>query len=114
MRCEESVACLPAYLERDLPPEQAARLEEHMLSCAVCRDKLRQLEENRRLLYEDRERAIPAPPLLAEDVMARVHLEKRLRERRARLINQGFLIGVLACTNLLLAVLLLRSWRDRS
>jgi predicted anti-sigma-YlaC factor YlaD len=113
MRCEESVALLPAYLERDCSSAQALELEEHLRDCCDCRGKLQQLEENRRLLSSNRLRAFTAPPPLANEVMERVHLEKRLRERRARLFNQGVLIGLLALTNLLLVSLLVRRTGDR-
>ena len=113
MRCEESVALLPAYLERDSSSAQAFELEEHLRSCGDCRGKLQQLEENRRLLSSNKLRAFTAPPPLADEVMERVHLEKRLRERRARLFNQGVLISLLALTNLFLVLLLIRRIDDR-
>jgi len=113
MRCEESVALLPACLERDLAGAEAFELEEHLRNCDDCRGKLKQLEENRRLLSSNRLRAFIAPSPLADEVMERVHLEKRLRERRARLFNQGVLIGLLALTNLFLVLLLMRRTDDR-
>ena len=50
MTCQIFESDLPLHAGGDLPAEQAARLEQHLRTCATCRNELRSLRETREAL----------------------------------------------------------------
>ena len=49
MICLEALEELSEYLAGELPPQQRARLDEHLAECVACRDYLRSFEQTIRL-----------------------------------------------------------------
>jgi anti-sigma factor (TIGR02949 family) len=58
-RCEDTVRLLVEYLERQLPPDLHARLEEHLARCPHCLSQLKTYESTVSLLKTIREEDLP-------------------------------------------------------
>jgi anti-sigma factor RsiW len=50
LSCQELVELVTDYLEGALPPEEAARFEEHLAPCDGCRNYVEQMEQTIRLV----------------------------------------------------------------
>src|SRR5438093_10066681 len=75
------IECWQALLDASLPPDQRARCEQHLESCAVCQARLDRAEENRDALLTLARQvgdptAAPADPTLT-------YVMERLREGRS-------------------------------
>ncbi len=101
MNCAEIRPALPALLYGDLPPEQAAAVRDHLVTCETCREEEAGLRQVTGLLN-----CMPAPPVHVE--LARVYQEasrrQLLRMRRWRRLA----LGLSAAAAALLVVLALR------
>ena len=80
MKCQEICDNLSAYLDNELPAEQAAAVRIHLDQCAECREMLEELRATVDVL--DRLPHCPAPEHLAADVQREI-------ERRMLLASSG-------------------------
>lgn len=71
LSCEEAVARLDDYLDRELTDEEMREVGEHLETCAACAGHFRAEDE---LLHEVREkvRRIAVPPGLLERIQERL------------------------------------------
>src|SRR5512139_1944738 len=84
MTCHEINTLLPAYLEGVLSPEEKKNLEDHLVSCPLCR---RDLENLRGAV--DLVRGLPEvepPPFFEQRIMARVREEARRKKGVLRML----------------------------
>ena len=73
----EATELFSAYLERDLPPEQAGALEEHLQGCEPCRRELQDFERTVGALGTVHKMA--APPEFLDGVRDRIRKRSRGR-----------------------------------
>ena len=113
--CHWVRSVLTAYLDGELKPSTAKAVRRHLVHCALCRERLGQLEETWRLLD-----AVESPPVqggFTERMMARIVEEKELQRLEARLRPHRLRREVLAAATGLAAGLLvgfsLYSWTGR-
>ena len=59
-RCDNTVRLLVEYLERQLPPDIHARLEEHLARCPRCLSQLKTYQSTVSLLKTVREEDLPS------------------------------------------------------
>src|SRR5438552_1329244 len=78
MNCQHVQDSLPGFVYGDLPPDEKAKLENHLAGCSTCRHAHRALQEVRRLLER-----VPAPqPRVDLPRLYRQACELRLRQAR--------------------------------
>jgi anti-sigma factor RsiW len=94
--CEKIEELLPLYVEGDLPAEERSRVDEHVASCARCRESL--------AFYSELETSLaslsglrPSPARTAAAVGARLGLRPRRYARRSfvnvpALVSAGFIV----------------------
>jgi len=81
MKCRRAETILQALLDGALPPNEAARVRDHLAACAPCRARVDSL-----LLVHEALSTQPEPepsPDLATAIMARARAERGLRRRPA-------------------------------
>ena len=73
--CAEAMRRLDDYLDRELAPDESARVEEHLQTCARC---LRRYNFERAVLLELRAklRRVAVPPSLKARVLLRARFER--------------------------------------
>jgi anti-sigma factor RsiW len=76
MNCEEADHLLDAYLDRELDPGQAFRLEQHLSDCPICRSLERESRDFRSF-FRSNAPIFTAPPQLKANVLAAVGREHR-------------------------------------
>jgi mycothiol system anti-sigma-R factor len=76
MNCEEADRFLDAYLDGELEPAKRAELEQHLLECADCEEKLRRLREFRSFFASNAPH-FPAPPELRNKILARLEVQRK-------------------------------------
>ena len=59
-RCDKTVRLLVEYLERQLPPDIHARLEQHLARCPRCLSQLKTYQSTVSLLKTVREEDLPS------------------------------------------------------
>lgn len=74
LSCHESIDLLLAYLEGELPPEEAAHLESHLEGCPPCIDFVRSYEATPKICKRALARTMPTE--LAQQLDA--FLEKKI------------------------------------
>lgn len=90
-RSEKSTACMwtqeriEAYIDGDLPGEEAARLDEHLQGCTVCSTELALASELRQTLNTLPQQS--CPDRVSDAVMDQVHAD--LRAERWRRVRDG-------------------------
>ena len=85
MKCSQAIRRLHLYVDGRLTPQALAPLEQHLMSCAACREELRLLEVIG-VSVEGLESA-PEPPALTQQIMSRIaayEAEKASEAARAR------------------------------
>jgi anti-sigma factor RsiW len=99
MNCSQVTDQLPAFLDGDLPPGEAAQLEDHLKACPACRREQAALRQVQRLLD-----AVPTPRVEVD--LSRLYQQAAaLQQRRLRRWRRGAYAGFgLAAAVLLLAV----------
>ena len=81
MKCRRAETILQALLDGALPPNEAARLRDHLAACAPCRARLDSLRLVHEALSTQPE---PEPsPDLAAAIIARARAQRGLRRRPA-------------------------------
>ncbi|MBP2681256.1 MAG: putative zinc-finger [Candidatus Krumholzibacteriota bacterium] len=96
MSCEKFEDRLPLYVEGDLSAEERSRVDDHLGSCARCRESLafyRELETSLSSLRELR----PSPARTAAAVSERLGLRPRRHARRSfvnvpAMVSAGFIV----------------------
>src|SRR5262249_20219963 len=105
MNCSQVTDCFPAFLYGDLPPEETARVQDHLSGCPACRRELTALQEVRQLL--DR---LPPPADVRIDLpklyrqQAEQHQRRLRRWRRLAGLSMGAAAVVLLTLTLRLEV----------
>src|SRR5262245_37069416 len=87
---------LSAYLYGELAPEGTTALEQHLASCAACRDELAGLRETRKLLERwETPRASEDPRQLARSIAELARAEERPapRARRGKLVRWSAILS---------------------
>jgi len=69
--CEEMFRRLDDYMDRELSPEEAALVREHLETCAVCAAEYR-FESSMLTSVREKLRRIAAPPDLLRRISARI------------------------------------------
>ncbi|MGH9750685.1 MAG: anti-sigma factor family protein [Candidatus Polarisedimenticolia bacterium] len=74
--CRDVIDLLTEYMEGDLRPDEARRLQEHLASCSACAEFLETLEKTRAAVGGLRSREVPEPCRLE----LRAFLQKELAD----------------------------------
>lgn len=96
MSCEKFEDLLPLYVEGDLPAEERSRVDEHVASCARCRESLSFYSELETSLSSLRDLR-PSPARTAVAVSERLGLRPRRNPRGVfvnvpALVSAGFIV----------------------
>lgn len=96
MSCEKFEELLPLYVEGDLPEEERSRVDEHVASCARCRESLAFYTELETSLTSLRDLQ-PSPVRTAAAVSDRLGLRQLRRARRSfvnvpAVVSAGFIV----------------------
>jgi hypothetical protein len=86
MTAHANAETLSAYLDRELSPKKADRLEEHLEDCPRCQAHLESL--TRVIGHLQRLEQTAPPPILAERVARRVTLERSRVARRGGMVER--------------------------
>ena len=108
MKCEDIKELLTEYLDGELPPEDAAAVEEHTAGCDACRAELDALRQTTALLQ-----SLPkadAPAGLAENVTASLDREIAIH-RRAALMRWMHVGGWMSAAAAIIIVIQLAPWQ---
>jgi anti-sigma factor RsiW len=94
--CEKFEELLPLYVEGDLPEEERSRVDEHVASCARCRESLAFYTELETSLTSLRDLQ-PSPVRTAAAVSDRLGLRQLRRARRSfvnvpAVVSAGFIV----------------------
>jgi predicted anti-sigma-YlaC factor YlaD len=94
--CEKFEDLLPLYVEGDLPAEERSRVDEHISSCARCRESLAFYSELETSLASLRDLR-PSPVRTAAAVSERLGLRPRRHARRSfvnvpAIVSAGFIV----------------------
>src|SRR4051812_32804704 len=111
MHCDEALPLLNARLTGELPPAEAARLDDHLAACAACRataEAWQQQDGDLRQLFDP---CRVAAATLAERVIAELRTQPLpLRPRRRPLVREVLVPLLAAAAGFLVAVVLFRPW----
>ncbi len=112
MECKQARAMLGPYLEELLSSEEKRLVEEHLVSCARCRDALEDLQRTAGLLRNLEE--VEPPPWFTQKVMARVREEAE--KKKAGILERLFFplrvkVPIQALATALIVVLALYVYR---
>ena len=78
MNCDEYLLLLSGHLDGYNTEEEESRLQAHLQTCRVCRERLAQMEQDDALLAD-----LPAPPPdLTKKIMGKIEKEKKQTKRR--------------------------------
>lgn len=100
--CEDFAALLDPYIDGELPPEEAARVREHLRSCDGCRAYVQAALTMRDAFPEAED--TPVPEGFAEGVMAAIRADAAPRKRRRPRWRKTLLPLAACCAVVILAV----------
>lgn len=100
MACEAGAEKLAAFIEGDLPPAEAQRLEAHLAACVDCRAIADALVKTRQLVGSLEQ--VEVPPWLAPRILSRVRAEREAGPFRRWLRPLRFAIPATACATILM------------
>lgn len=74
--CEEALRRLEDFLDRELSPEEMARVQRHLDTCAACTSQF-QFERDVLAGLKEKVRRLSLPPELQEKITRRIDAERR-------------------------------------
>jgi anti-sigma factor RsiW len=109
MSCERIESLLPAYAERELPPDEMQEVEQHLAGCGACRETLADFDVLEQALLRRKEE-VPAVGVMYANVLSGLGFS------RARRISNALLSlpGILSISFLLIGAILWihRDWTE--
>jgi len=94
MPCPQWENLISEYLDGELPPDDASRVEQHLLACKECSDFFRGLKSDRSAAESAFRGLSPTPPDFADRI---VHEIKQPSSRKGRRIVRWIALAAAAC-----------------